>query len=43
MEYKGWNPQDIWDTLRPVIVDETGVKLEEVTREARIVEDLRPC
>ena len=31
----------IWQELKQVIIDQLGVKSDEVTREARFVEDLR--
>jgi hypothetical protein len=37
----GWSKQEIWSTMCRVIVDQTGVKQEELRMEARFVEDLR--
>jgi len=38
--YDSWNPSDIWDALRLVIVEQLGVKPEDVTPEANFVYDL---
>jgi acyl carrier protein len=36
-----WNEKEVWDTLRSIIVEELGVKPEEVKPGARFIEDLR--
>lgn len=33
--------EEIWDSLCRVIVEQTGVKREEIRKDARLVEDLR--
>ena len=38
--FNNWNPADIWDALRIIIVDHYDVKPEAVTRQTRFVEDL---
>jgi hypothetical protein len=35
-----WTEVEVWDVLRECISDSLGVKPEEVTRDARMVEDL---
>ncbi len=37
---KLWNNEEVWKVLRSVIIHQLGVKPEEVTKEARIVQDL---
>lgn len=37
---KSWHEKEVWDTLRSIIVEQLGVKLEQVVPEARIVKDL---
>ena len=37
----GWNEHEIWESLCRIIVDQTGVKRDIVTREASFVDDLR--
>ena len=37
----GWYKKDVWESLRRVIVIETGVTPEKVKPDARIVDDLR--
>ncbi len=37
---KPLNKEEVWGSLRSVIVQQAGVKLEKVTKEARIVKDL---
>lgn len=36
-----WNPPDVWRTLKAIIEDQLQVDPEEITPEARFVEDLR--
>ena len=40
---RGENPdeQDLWMKVKNIVVDQLGVKPEEVTRSARFVEDLK--
>lgn len=38
--HDSWNSSDIWDTLRLVIVEQLGVKPEDVTPDANFVDDL---
>lgn len=35
-----WNEQEVWNVLQGIIVEQLGVKLEKVTKDARIVKDL---
>lgn len=42
-EAKSWNERDVWEALRTVFVEQTGVRREDVTPGARIAEDLRIC
>jgi acyl carrier protein len=37
---RSYNPTDVWETVRSIIVDELSVNPDEVTREARFVADL---
>lgn len=39
-DLKGLNRQEIWESLRSLIVQQAGVKSDVVTKEARIVKDL---
>jgi acyl carrier protein len=39
-EAGGWNDGEVWETLCRIIVIQTGVDREVITREARIVDDL---
>lgn len=39
-QVNAWNPDDAWDALKQIIVDELGVRPELVTREASFVRDL---
>jgi hypothetical protein len=39
--YQSWNETDVWAVLQTIIVEQLGVKKEEVTPEATFVEDLR--
>jgi acyl carrier protein len=32
--------QKVWETLREIIIDETGVRADKVTKEARFIDDL---
>jgi len=38
--YDSWNPSDIWDALRLVVVEQLSVKPEDVTLDANFVDDL---
>lgn len=40
MASRTWTDQEVWDVLRECICDALGVKPEEVTPDARMVEDL---
>ena len=40
-EYKSWNPNEVWQALSTIIIDQLGAKPEQVTRDARFAEDLR--
>ena len=42
-EYKGWSAPDVWKTLCAVIVDQLGVRPQQITREAEFVKDLGVC
>jgi len=39
-KFDSWNPADVWDALRIIIVEQLGVKPELVTRDASFVKDL---
>jgi|HubBroStandDraft_3_1064219.scaffolds.fasta_scaffold174725_1 acyl carrier protein len=39
-EYRGWTSDDVWKTLCQVIIHQTGVELNQITPEARLVDDL---
>lgn len=38
---RGLNEREVWDALKKIIISQLGVKPEEVTPEARFIEDLR--
>ena len=38
--YRSWNPTDVWSVLQLIIVEQLGVKKEDVTPTARFVYDL---
>lgn len=40
-EVGGWTKKDVWETLCRAIVEQTGIAREDVTPEARIMDDLR--
>lgn len=40
-ESGGLNEREVWDALKKIIISQLGVKPEEVTPEARFIEDLR--
>jgi acyl carrier protein len=39
-KFDSWNPTDVWDALRIIIVEQLGVKPELVTKDALFVSDL---
>lgn len=39
-QYDSCSPSDIWETLRTILVEQLNVPREDVTRDARIIEDL---
>jgi hypothetical protein len=40
MADRKWSEDEVWEILRECIVDALGVKPEQVTPDARLVEDL---
>ncbi len=40
-QYNGWNPSDVWDTIQVILLEQLAIKPEEVTRDARFLEDLK--
>jgi hypothetical protein len=40
MASRTWTEQEVWDVLRECICDALGVKPEQVTKDARMIEDL---
>jgi hypothetical protein len=38
--YQSWNPGDVWNVLKSLIVLNLGVSEDAVTKDSRIVEDL---
>jgi acyl carrier protein len=37
---QGWNEQEVWESLCRIMVDQLGLRRQEITPEARIVDDL---
>lgn len=40
VQHQHWHEAEVWQVLRGILVDVLGVLPEQVTREARLVEDL---
>ena len=38
--FNTWDPADVWQALQAIVVEKLGVEPEQVTRQARLVEDL---
>jgi len=38
--HDGWSPSDVWDVLTSIIVEQLGVRPEQVTKDASFVSDL---
>jgi acyl carrier protein len=39
-QFNSWNPTDVWEAIKVIIVEQLGVRPEIVTRNARFVDDL---
>jgi hypothetical protein len=40
MATQRWTDDEVWETLRGILCDVLGVKSEQVTKDARMIEDL---
>ncbi|MEO1995876.1 MAG: hypothetical protein ABGZ17_11440 [Planctomycetaceae bacterium] len=39
-KFNSWQPADVWSALRTIVVEQLGVKPEQVTKQALLIEDL---